>query len=97
MARPSSYPAELHECAVRMVAEIIHSHPTGWAVMKAVAADLGIEAAATAEWADWFNNQLLHTAIRNIPPHEHETNYYAPQRWAGLITVRLPAVDPALR
>ncbi|KUO14334.1 integrase core domain-containing protein [Streptomyces dysideae] len=26
---------------------------------------------ATAEWADWFNNQLLHAAIRDIPPHEH--------------------------
>lgn len=46
----------------------------------AVAADLGIEAAATAEWADWFNNQLLHTAIGDIPPHEHETNHYVPQR-----------------
>jgi hypothetical protein len=66
-----------------MVAEIIHSHPTGRAVMKAVAADLSIEAAATAEWADWLNNQLLHTAIGDIPPHEHETNDYAPQRWQG--------------
>ncbi|OKJ73815.1 hypothetical protein AMK30_14890 [Streptomyces sp. CB02460] len=63
----------------------------------AVAADLGIEAAATAEWADWFNKQLLHTAIGDIPPHEHETNHYVPQRWAGLIVVRIPAVDPALR
>ncbi|MFF2936855.1 integrase core domain-containing protein [Streptomyces mirabilis] len=32
---------------------------------------------ATAEWIDWFNNQRLHTAIGDIPPHEHETNYYA--------------------
>ncbi|MFE4824580.1 integrase core domain-containing protein [Streptomyces sp. NPDC056704] len=32
---------------------------------------------ATAEWVDWFNNQRLHTAIGDIPPHEHETNYYA--------------------
>jgi putative transposase len=31
---------------------------------------------ATAEWVDWFNNQRLHTAIKDIPPHEHETNYY---------------------
>ncbi|AJE43596.1 transposase InsO family protein [Streptomyces nodosus] len=31
----------------------------------------------TAEWADWFNNQRLHTAIGDIPPHEHETNHYA--------------------
>lgn len=97
MARPSSYPAEFRECAVRMVAEIIRSHSTGWAVMNSVAADLGIEAAATAEWADWFNNQLFHTAIGDIPPHEQETNHYVPQGWAGLIAVRIPAVDPALR
>ncbi|MFD5233367.1 IS3 family transposase [Streptomyces qaidamensis] len=42
---------------------------------------------ATAEWVDWFNNQRLHTAIGDIPPHEHETNYYAqhqPQPAAGV-------------
>ncbi|WP_327667833.1 MULTISPECIES: IS3 family transposase [unclassified Streptomyces] len=41
----------------------------------------------TAEWVDWFNNQRLHTAIGDIPPHEHETNYYAqhqPQPAAGV-------------
>ncbi|WP_398871123.1 integrase core domain-containing protein [Streptomyces mirabilis] len=32
---------------------------------------------ATAERVDWFNNQRLPTAIGDIPPHEHETNYYA--------------------
>ncbi len=31
----------------------------------------------TAEWVDWFNNQQLHTAIGDIPLHEHETNHYA--------------------
>ncbi|MFB8128641.1 integrase core domain-containing protein [Streptomyces mirabilis] len=42
---------------------------------------------ATAEWVDWFNNQRLHTAIGDIPPHEHETNFYAqhqPQPAAGV-------------
>jgi len=41
---------------------------------------------ATVEWADWFNDQRLHTAIGDIPPREHETNYYAqlpPQPAAG--------------
>ncbi|MGW4547985.1 integrase core domain-containing protein [Streptomyces violaceorubidus] len=36
---------------------------------------------------DWFNNQRLHTAVGGIPPHEHETNYYAhhqPQPAAGV-------------
>ncbi|MFE1027108.1 IS3 family transposase [Streptomyces sp. NPDC058818] len=41
----------------------------------------------TAEWVDWFNNQRLHSAIGDVPPHEHETNYYAqhqPQPAAGV-------------
>ncbi|MGX1673296.1 integrase core domain-containing protein [Streptomyces sp. NPDC055400] len=28
---------------------------------------------ATVEWVDWFSNQRLHTAVGDIPPHEHET------------------------
>ncbi|GGQ85584.1 hypothetical protein GCM10010250_65990 [Streptomyces althioticus] len=42
---------------------------------------------ATAKWVDGFNNQRLHTAIGDIPPHEHETNHYAqhqPQPAAGV-------------
>ncbi|WP_275306316.1 IS3 family transposase [Streptomyces yunnanensis] len=31
----------------------------------------------TAEWVDWFNNQRLHSATGDIPPHEYETNHYA--------------------
>ncbi|KOV91476.1 transposase [Streptomyces sp. NRRL WC-3723] len=46
MARPSPYPAELRERAVRMVAEIRSNYPT-WAAMKAVAAKLGIGSAET--------------------------------------------------
>ncbi|MFB9739476.1 IS3 family transposase, partial [Streptomyces thermocoprophilus] len=43
----------------------------------------------TAEWVDWFNNQRLHSAIGDTPPHEYETNYYAqhqPQPVAGVNT-----------
>lgn len=47
MARPSPYPPELRERAVRMVAEIRPNYPTEWAAMKAVAAKLGIGAAET--------------------------------------------------
>ncbi|MEV4018327.1 hypothetical protein AB0J35_48320, partial [Nonomuraea angiospora] len=47
MARPSPYPPELRERAVRMVAEIRPNHPTEWAAMKAVAAKLGIGTAET--------------------------------------------------
>nr|WSY56918.1 integrase core domain-containing protein [Streptomyces sp. NBC_00886] len=41
----------------------------------------------TAEWVDWFNNQRLHTAIGDSPPHEHETSFYAqhqPQPGTGI-------------
>jgi transposase len=47
MARPSPYPAEPRDRAVRMVAEIRPNYPTEWAAMKAVAAKLGIGAAET--------------------------------------------------
>ncbi|MEU7363180.1 MULTISPECIES: integrase core domain-containing protein [Streptomyces] len=39
--------------------------------------DLADVELCTAERIDWFNNQRLHTAIGDIPPHEHETNHYA--------------------
>jgi putative transposase len=29
---------------------------------------------ATVEWVDCFSNQRLHTAVGDIPPHEHETH-----------------------
>ena len=47
MARPSPYPPELRERAVRMVAELRPNYPTEWAAMKAVAAKLGVGAAET--------------------------------------------------
>jgi transposase InsO family protein len=31
---------------------------------------------ATLTWVDWFNNRRLFEPIRNIPPAEHESNYY---------------------
>jgi putative transposase len=42
---------------------------------------------ATAEWADWYNQRRLHTAIGHRPPAEHETEYYdqhRPDTRAGL-------------
>ena len=49
--------------------------------------DLADVELATAERVDRFSNQRLHTAIGDLPPHEHETNYYAqhqPQPAAGV-------------
>ncbi len=42
MGRPSKYPDELRERAVRMVAEIRPQYPSQWAAITAVAGMLGI-------------------------------------------------------
>ena len=42
MGRPSQYPAELRERAVRMVIESRADHPTDTAAIRSVAAKLGI-------------------------------------------------------
>ena len=47
MARPSPYPPELRNRAVRLVAEVRPDYPTEWSAMKAVAATLGIGSAET--------------------------------------------------
>lgn len=47
MARPSSYPPETRQRAVRMVAEIRGDYPTEWAAMKSVASKLGIGSTET--------------------------------------------------
>ncbi|MEV5712202.1 IS3 family transposase [Actinoallomurus sp. NPDC052274] len=47
MARPSPYPPELRNRAVRMVAEVRPDYPSEWSAMKAVAAKLGVTSAET--------------------------------------------------
>ena len=47
MARGMSYPPELRERAVRMVAEVRPEYPSDWPAIKAVAAKLGIGSAET--------------------------------------------------
>jgi transposase len=42
MARPSPYPPELRNRAVRMFTEIRPDYPSEWSAMKAVATKLGI-------------------------------------------------------
>ena len=32
---------------------------------------------ATAGWVDWWNHRRLHSTIGQIPPVEHEQDYYA--------------------
>src|SRR4051795_5977804 len=62
MARPSPYPPELRERAVRMVAEVRPSYPTEWAAMKAVAAKLGIGAAETVR--QWVRRDQIDSGQR---------------------------------
>lgn len=47
MARPSKYPEELRERAVRMVAEVAPQYGSQWAAITAVAGKLGVGAPET--------------------------------------------------
>ena len=47
MGRGTSYPPELRERAVRMVAEVRPEYPSDWPAVKAVAGKLGIGSAET--------------------------------------------------
>ena len=47
MGRGNTYPPELRERAVRMVAEVGPGYPSDWPAIKAVAAKLGISSAET--------------------------------------------------
>ena len=47
MGRGTSYPPELRERAIRMVAEVRPDYPSDWPAIRAVAAKLGIGSAET--------------------------------------------------
>jgi transposase len=47
MPRPSSYPPEVRECAVRMVAETKGDYPSEFTAIQSVARSLGIGSAET--------------------------------------------------
>ena len=47
MGRGTTYPPELRERAVRMVAEVRPEYPSDWPAIRAVAAKLGIGSAET--------------------------------------------------
>ena len=50
MARPSRYPPELRERAVRMVAGVLPNYPSEWPAMVAVADKLGIGTETVRKW-----------------------------------------------
>lgn len=50
MARPSKYPQEFRERAVRMVFEHVHEHPSQWATIKSVAQKLGCTTEILRRW-----------------------------------------------
>jgi transposase len=62
MARPSKYPDELRERAVRMVAEVRPQYPSQWAAITAVAGMLGIGAAETLR--TWIRRSEVDTGVR---------------------------------
>jgi len=67
MARPSKYPDELRERAVRMVAEVRPQYPSQWAAITAVAGMLGIGTPETL-WT-WIRRSEVDTGQRaGVPP-----------------------------
>jgi transposase len=62
MARPSPYPPELRNRAVRMVAEVRSDYPSEWSAMKAVAAKLGVTSAETVR--SWVRRSEVDAGAR---------------------------------
>jgi transposase len=62
MSRPSPYPAELRERAVRMVAEVRPSYESEYAAIIAVAQKLGIGTAETLR--KWVRKDQIDTGQR---------------------------------
>jgi len=50
MGRPSKYPQELRERAVRMVFEHAHEHPSQWATIRSVASKLDCTTECLRRW-----------------------------------------------
>lgn len=68
MARPSKYPQELRERAVRMVAEVLPNYPSEWPAMVAVADKLGIGTAETVR--KWVRRAEVDGGLRPGPTSE---------------------------
>jgi transposase len=62
MGRPSKYPDELRERAVRIIAEVRPQYPSQWAAITAVAGMLGIGAAETLR--TWIRRAEVDTGVR---------------------------------
>ncbi len=70
MARPSRYPPELRERAVRMVAEVAPNYPSEWPAMVAVAGKLGIGTAETVR--KWVRRAEVDGGLRpGVTSEEH--------------------------
>jgi transposase len=62
MGRPSKYPDELRERAVRMVAEVRPQYPSQWAAITAVAGMLGNGSAETLR--TWVRRSEVASGLR---------------------------------
>src|SRR6478735_1472655 len=73
MGRPSKYPDELRERAVRMVAEVRPQYPSQWAAITAVAGMLGVGTPETLR--TWIRRSEVDTGQRpGVTPQMAEEN-----------------------
>jgi transposase len=71
MARPSVYPAELRERAVRMVVEVRAEYPSEYAAIAAVAQKLGVRSAESLR--KWIRRAEVDVGSRpGLTTAEHE-------------------------
>ncbi|HEY8730301.1 MAG TPA: transposase [Acidothermaceae bacterium] len=71
MPRPSSYPPEVRERAVRMVAETKGDYPSGFTAITSVARKLGIGSAETLR--KWIRRAEIDAGTRpGVTTHESE-------------------------
>src|SRR5271165_4040379 len=98
MGRPSKYPPEVRERAVRLVFEQMPSHDSEWAAITSIAEKKTevirrrgpwrhIDAVeyATLSWVDWFNNRRLLEPLGYVPPAEFEATYYRSQSTPAMV------------
>ena len=72
MGRPSKYPDELRERAVRMVAEVRPQYPSQWAAITAVAGMLGIGTPETLR--TWIRRSEVDTGRPGVTSQMAEEN-----------------------
>lgn len=89
MGRPSKYPQEFRERAVRMVFEHVREHPSQWATIKSVAEKLECTTEVVRRWVRQAERDAGHRP--GLTTAEQEQVYGAEKVWRQLRREEIPA------